>query len=59
MPNFPASSPFVTAVGGIYSNDFSGPEQSNNFTGDSISSGGFSNYFDMYFDLSSVLLMHS
>jgi len=34
-PNWPASSPFVTAVGGF----------DESFSGDSISSGGFSNYF--------------
>jgi len=45
MPNFPASSPYVTAVGGIYSNDVSA--QQSNFSGDGLSSGGFSNYFKM------------
>jgi len=39
-PNWPASSPFVTTVGGFYST-------SGALTGDSISSGGFSNYYAM------------
>jgi len=38
VPNFPATSPYVTAVGGIY---YDGESMS----GDSISSGGFSNEF--------------
>jgi len=42
VPNFPATSPFVTAVGGIYPN---GASSADNFTGDPISSGGFSNFF--------------
>lgn len=37
-PNFPASSPYVTSVGGMYSSG-------SRLAGDSISSGGFSNYF--------------
>jgi len=40
-PNFPASSPYITAVGGIYLTS------TDNFTADGISSGGFSNYFQM------------
>jgi len=36
-PNWPASSPYVTAVGGFYN-----PAH---LTGDTISSGGFSNYY--------------
>jgi len=39
VPNFPATSPYVTAVGGIY-------WDGNSFFGDSISSGGFSNQFN-------------
>jgi len=38
-PNWPASSPYVTTVGGFYN--------PNNPTGDQISSGGFSNYYGM------------
>lgn len=45
--------PTVTAVGGVYTNDMgrfrsSAERQSNPFIGDEISSGGFSNYFNMY-----------
>jgi len=40
VPNFPATSPYVTAVGGVY---YDGNTQ----TADSISSGGFSDYFSM------------
>lgn len=39
-PNWPASSPYVTAVGGFFSN-------SGSLSGDSISSGGFSNYYSV------------
>jgi len=44
MPNFPASSPFITAVGGI-TLPFNRQVNNNTFIADSISSGGFSNYF--------------
>jgi len=37
-PNWPASSPYITSVGGFYSSGGS-------LSGDSISSGGFSNYY--------------
>eukprot|EP01116_Phalansterium_solitarium_P022285 TRINITY_DN7300_c0_g2_i1.p1 TRINITY_DN7300_c0_g2~~TRINITY_DN7300_c0_g2_i1.p1 ORF type:complete len:556 (-),score=200.62 TRINITY_DN7300_c0_g2_i1:135-1802(-) len=40
-PNFPASSPYVTAVGGVVLQDAT----SKQMTGDVISSGGFSNYY--------------
>jgi hypothetical protein len=39
-PIWPASSPYIAAVGGIY-------KQGSSLYGDSISSGGFSNYYPM------------
>jgi tripeptidyl-peptidase-1 len=39
-PNWPASSPYITAVGGFYGS-------ATNLKGDTISSGGFSNYYSM------------
>ena len=41
VANWPASSPYVTAVGGVYGGRNSG------FTGDTIASGGFSSYYPM------------
>lgn len=42
VPNFPASSPYITAVGGTVLADFDSKED-----GNSISGGGFSNVFAM------------
>jgi tripeptidyl-peptidase-1 len=41
IPDFPASSPYITSVGGIVMNG------DQDFEGDEISSGGFSNIFGM------------
>jgi len=51
VPNYPATSPYVTSVGGVYTNDngrFGGlvDQQGNQFIADEISSGGFSDYFN-------------